>query len=95
LNLFKALAHVARLAIGNSEYWASTLDQADQDCDHCQNQQNMNKSTQRVRADHAQQPENQEHTAIVQSIRIPFTEAVYVRINWLGVYEYWSVAGIQ
>jgi hypothetical protein len=43
-------------------------------------------------------PNNQRiksNTAIVQSIRIPFTEAVYVRINWLGVYEYWSVAGIQ
>ena len=36
----------------NSEYWASALDQADQNCDHCQNQENMNESTQRVRADH-------------------------------------------
>src|ERR1700675_3438668 len=43
----------------NSEYRASALDQADQDCNHCQNQQHMNEPTQRVRADHTQQPENQ------------------------------------
>jgi hypothetical protein len=34
------------------------LDQADQDRDHCQEQQNVNESTQCVRADHAKQPEN-------------------------------------
>jgi hypothetical protein len=41
--------------------WASALDQADQNRNDCQDEQNVNESTQRVRADHAQQPKNQEH----------------------------------
>jgi hypothetical protein len=40
---------------------ASALDQADQNRNDCQDKQNVNESTQRVRADHAQQPQNQEH----------------------------------
>jgi hypothetical protein len=41
-----------------SEYWASALDEANQDRDHGQDEQNVNESTQGVRADHTQQPED-------------------------------------
>jgi hypothetical protein len=43
-----------------SDYGASALDQADQNRNHRQYEQNVNESSQRVRADHAQQPEDQE-----------------------------------
>jgi hypothetical protein len=42
-------------------YRASALDQADQNRNDSQDEQNVNESTQRVRADHAQEPKNQEH----------------------------------
>jgi hypothetical protein len=42
------------------EYRAAALDQADQNGNYRQDKQNVNESTQRVRADHAQQPEDQE-----------------------------------
>jgi hypothetical protein len=43
-----------------SEHRASALDEADQNRNHSQDEQNVNKSTQGVRANHAQQPEDQQ-----------------------------------
>jgi hypothetical protein len=63
LGLQKQLLNVSDIAscrAVKSDYWASALDQADQNCDHRQDEQEMNKSTQCVRTDHAQQPENQQ-----------------------------------
>ncbi len=46
-----------------SERGTSTLDQADQNRNHGQDQQNVNESTKCVRADHAQQPEDQQQNS--------------------------------
>jgi hypothetical protein len=44
----------------NLQRWAPALDQTDQNRNHSEDEQDVNESAQRVRADHAQQPENQE-----------------------------------
>jgi hypothetical protein len=41
--------------------WATTLNQPDQNCNYCQDEQNVDEPSQRVRTDHAKQPEDQEH----------------------------------
>jgi hypothetical protein len=40
---------------------ATTLDQPDQNCNYSQDEQNVDEPSQRVRTDHAEQPEDQEH----------------------------------
>jgi hypothetical protein len=60
----------------DSNYRASALDQADQNGNHCQDEQNMNKSTQRVRADHAQHPEDQQQNSYSPEHWHSFLESV-------------------
>jgi hypothetical protein len=50
---------MAHCRIPDSQYRASALNQPNQNCNYCQNQENVNKSPQRIRADHTQQPKNQ------------------------------------
>jgi hypothetical protein len=59
-----------------SDNWASALDQADQHSNHRQDEQDVNKASQRVRTDHAQQPEDQEQNSYRPEHRHSFPEAV-------------------
>jgi hypothetical protein len=57
-----ALSHSHPTTV-TSDDGTSALDQADQNRHHSQNQQDVNKPTKRVRADHAQQPQDQQQNS--------------------------------
>jgi hypothetical protein len=60
----------------SSKRRASTLNEADQNCNHSQDEQNVNESTQCVRADHAQHPEDQQQNSYSPEHWHSFLESV-------------------
>src|SRR5712692_5782273 len=60
-----------------SEHRATTLNEADQNRNHSQDEQNVDESTQGVRADHAQQPQDQQQDRYSPEHWLSFLESIY------------------
>jgi hypothetical protein len=72
----------------DSEHWASALDDADQDRNHCHDEQNVNETTQGIRTDHAQQPEDQKQDGYSPEHWHSFPEAARALTNCSTVLKY-------
>jgi dTDP-4-dehydrorhamnose 3,5-epimerase-like enzyme len=85
---------IARCRAFASRYRTSALDQADQNGNYRQNQENVNKSTQRVRANHTQQPQDQKQNGYCPEHKNSF---LYIppTATCTGVYVGAVEAGIQ